>query len=250
TECISNKSCGNVYRSNTFREVQGTLTLRHGNRCTVDGNFFLGNHRSTTGGIRVIGEGHRVVNNYLEGLEGDGFRSPIVLVKGIPNSPENGYFQVKDAIVAFNTVVDCKHGILVGYNDVKEATLAPSDCQFIGNVLMARSAKSKAVILDDGCGAMAWRDNVFGGDGDMPALSGILWRDPRLLQGPDGLWRPSKDSPALDAVEGAALVARFDMDGDERGTPADAGADEVSIGSAKSRPLKRQDVGPEWAVRE
>ena len=33
TECISNKSCGNIYRDNTFLEVSGTLTLRHGNGC-------------------------------------------------------------------------------------------------------------------------------------------------------------------------------------------------------------------------
>ncbi len=65
TECISNKSCDNIYRSNTFREVQGTLTLRHGNRCLVENNIFFGNKRNQTGGIRIIGEDHRILNNYL-----------------------------------------------------------------------------------------------------------------------------------------------------------------------------------------
>ena len=37
-EIISSKSCENVYRHNTFRDCEGTLTLRHGNRCVVDGN--------------------------------------------------------------------------------------------------------------------------------------------------------------------------------------------------------------------
>jgi len=40
-EIISNKSCENIYRYNTFYECKGALTLRHGNRCTVYGNFFL-----------------------------------------------------------------------------------------------------------------------------------------------------------------------------------------------------------------
>jgi poly(beta-D-mannuronate) lyase len=70
TEIISSKSCGNTYRYNTFRKCQGTLTLRHGNRCLVEGNFFFGEGVSSTGGIRVIGEDHRMQNNYLTGLKG------------------------------------------------------------------------------------------------------------------------------------------------------------------------------------
>ena len=53
---ISNKSGSNVFRANTFRESAGTITLRHGNDNLVEGNFFLGNNKSQTGGIRVIGE--------------------------------------------------------------------------------------------------------------------------------------------------------------------------------------------------
>lgn len=40
TEIISNKSCENTYRYNTFRKSIGTLTLRHGNRCYVYPNYF------------------------------------------------------------------------------------------------------------------------------------------------------------------------------------------------------------------
>ena len=62
-----------------------TLTLRHGNRCTVEGNIFLGHHKPETGGIRVIGEDHKVLHNYLEGLEGDRAGSAISMTNGIPN---------------------------------------------------------------------------------------------------------------------------------------------------------------------
>ncbi|HEY0552207.1 MAG TPA: polysaccharide lyase 6 family protein, partial [Verrucomicrobiae bacterium] len=42
-EFISNKSLENVYRRNTFYECEGALTLRHGNGCVVEGNYFFGN---------------------------------------------------------------------------------------------------------------------------------------------------------------------------------------------------------------
>jgi len=74
-EIISSKSGENIYRHNTFRSSQGMLTLRHGNANVVDGNFFLGEHTASTGGVRVIGEDPRVFNNYFEGLQGTGARS-------------------------------------------------------------------------------------------------------------------------------------------------------------------------------
>lgn len=48
-EIISNKSCENVYRHNTFRGCGGALTLRHGHRCVVEGNWFFGRNRRGPG---------------------------------------------------------------------------------------------------------------------------------------------------------------------------------------------------------
>lgn len=141
TECISNKSCENSYRENTFLEVQGTLTLRHGNRCLVEKNIFIGNRKSRTGGIRIIGEDHHVVGNYLQDLEGDGFRSAITVMNGFPNSKLNGYFPVQRAIVENNMIVNCKHSLLLGYNDEAKATVVPSDCTFRRNSIIARAGQ-------------------------------------------------------------------------------------------------------------
>src|SRR5438876_7357684 len=49
-EIISNKSCENTYRYNTFLDCAGMFTLRHGNRCLVEGNLFLGHHKRGSGG--------------------------------------------------------------------------------------------------------------------------------------------------------------------------------------------------------
>ncbi len=56
-EVISNKSNYNDYKNNIFFESEGSLVLRHGNYCTIDGNIFIGNDNSTfIGGIRVTRE--------------------------------------------------------------------------------------------------------------------------------------------------------------------------------------------------
>ncbi len=132
-ECISNKSCGNIYRRNTFLEVEGTLTLRHGNGCRVEQNAFLGKKGLECGGIRLIGEDHVIIGNYLEALDGKEERSAICLMAGIPDSPPNGYFQVKNARLEKNIVMDCKEPLLFGFVGSKAATLAPLDTIAIGN---------------------------------------------------------------------------------------------------------------------
>jgi poly(beta-D-mannuronate) lyase len=132
-ECISNKSCGNVYRRNTFLAVSGTLTLRHGNTCRVEQNAFLGAHEKGCGGIRIIGEDHTVSGNYLEALDGNKERSAICLMAGIPDSPANGYFQVKNARLEKNIVMDCKSPLMFGYTGSDDATLPPLDTIAVGN---------------------------------------------------------------------------------------------------------------------
>ena len=61
-ELISNKSCGNIYRYNTFLDSRGgELSLRHGNDCKVYHNYFR-----NTAGIRIFGDRHEVYENFLE----------------------------------------------------------------------------------------------------------------------------------------------------------------------------------------
>ncbi|MGC3966541.1 MAG: polysaccharide lyase 6 family protein [Pirellulales bacterium] len=139
-EIISNKSCDNEIVNNTFTGCSGAVTLRHGNRCRVHYNTFFGDGRSGTGGVRVIGEGHVVENNWFYGLLGDDARAAISMMNGIPNSPANAYFQVKNAVVRKNTFVDCKQNILVGLSDddQKNQNLPPTDCRFEGNVVLGK----------------------------------------------------------------------------------------------------------------
>ena len=106
-EIISNKSCDNILVNNTFFECEGSVVLRHGNNAFVSGNWFIGNGKEFTGGVRVINEGHKIYNNFFYKLRGDGFRSPLTIMNAIPDSPPSGYAPVKNVIITHNTFYDC-----------------------------------------------------------------------------------------------------------------------------------------------
>jgi poly(beta-D-mannuronate) lyase len=114
TEIISNKSCDNIFVNNTFFESEGSLVLRHGNNATVSGNWFIGNGKINTGGVRVINEGHKIFNNFFYKLAGDEFRSGLAIMNTIPDSPANGYAPVKNVIFANNTYYDCAFPLAFG----------------------------------------------------------------------------------------------------------------------------------------
>lgn len=228
-EIISNKSCDNVYRHNLFVECEGALTLRHGDRATVDGNVFLGGRKKNTGGVRVIGAGHRVINNYFEGLAGTGPRAALCLMNGIPDSPAAGYFPVSRSLVAFNTFVDCRTTFLVGFagGAPDKVSLPPRDSLIANNIVINATAPVAAIETEPV--AIAWRGNVaFGGAGGVPAGPGFRSIDPRLLRGEGGLLRPAADSPALGAAIGVAGFPEVstDIDGQSRGTQKDVGCDQ------------------------
>lgn len=173
TECISNKSSGNVYRDNTFLEVSGSLTLRHGNRCLVERNVFIGNKAAGTGGVRIVGEDHVVRGNYFENLTGDDARAAICLMMGIPNSPANRYRQIKNVTIEGNSIVSCKHSILIGLSDDKKATLAPETTVFRGNQV----SSPKGPVVEARCNltGITWETNRFAsGTLGIPERAGIV----------------------------------------------------------------------------
>jgi len=124
-EIISNKSCGNIYSNNVFYECRGMLTLRHGNDCTVEGNYFFGNGVASSGGVRIIGEDHKVYNNYFDNLRGTNFRAALSILRGRENSALNDYFQVKNAFVAFNTFVNCTQAFSINHSSSDVYTMPP-----------------------------------------------------------------------------------------------------------------------------
>lgn len=176
-EIISVKSNENHIAGNTFVECEGAVTLRHSHRSVVENNLFLGNHKKTTGGVRIIGEDHKVLNNWMEGCEGDGSRSALTFMNAIPNSPANGYYQVKRALVEGNTLKDCKVSMTIGEQHDKTCTLPPLDCVIRNNVIV--SPKRQLVNLVTEAPGWKWEQNVMVGKTlGIDNLPGVITRGP------------------------------------------------------------------------
>ena len=158
-EIISNKSCGNLYRNNVFYNNNGTLTLRHGNACIVSGNYFIGKNQSGTGGVRIIGESHKVYNNYFQDLLGSGYRTAVCVIKGKTNSALNEYFQVKNALIAFNTLYNCANGFNVGYEGGND--LVPVSTTIAHNVIFAKNNNQVGVRISDSKSEITWTNNLM-----------------------------------------------------------------------------------------
>jgi poly(beta-D-mannuronate) lyase len=239
-EIISNKSCENIYRANTFLECAGMFTLRHGNRCRVEGNFFLGRNKRGSGGIRVIGEDHVIVNNYIDGVTQGGFW----VTAGIPNSPLVGYFQAKNCLIAFNTVVDSRGPcveVAAGLGS-SGRTLPPIGITMANNLFAVKGGEPLRKGKEEK--GYRWLGNLS--SASVEAHDGIRAVDLQLARGSDGLWRPKAGSPARGAAEGAYGDVKTDIDGQDRVNPRDVGCDQISDAATTSQPLTPNDVGPAW----
>ena len=250
-EAISNKSGNNVFRYNTFRETSATLTLRHGNDNRVEGNFFLGEGANGSGAIRVIGERQSIVNNYIANVD-DRAGGAISISAGVPNSALNQYFQVKDALIAHNTIVDVA-GPAITFDDglgSSGRTLLAENVTVANNLL--RSSGPAIFEGNEGSG-WTWDGNIaFGGSfGPASGNPGVAAINPQLQFSADGLWRPAPTSPAINSASGnyTSLITD-DMDGQPRIGIYDVGADEASDASIVRRPLSANDVGPDWLFNE
>ncbi len=147
TEIISIKSGANTIRGNLFKECQGSVVLRHGNKNLVMDNLFLGNGKVGTGGVRIINEGNWVLNNFFYRCRGEGFRAPLCIMNGVPNSPAFRYLPVKDALVANNSFVDCAPMGFCEGSDT-ERSQAPVNVLMVNNLIHNQTDKSIYLIFD------------------------------------------------------------------------------------------------------
>ena len=143
-EVVSSKSCANLYKGNYFEECRGTLTLRHGNNCTIEGNYFYGNGVEESGGVRVIGEGHTVRGNHFEKLTGIGYKAALSLVRGQENAALSGYAQVKNALIENNTFNECVLAVHANYGGSK-MTMPVISTTMRGNTIVAVDVEGYSV---------------------------------------------------------------------------------------------------------
>ena len=187
-EIISNKSCQNTFKYNTFFECTGTLTMRHGNETMVDGNVFIGNGKPSTGGVRVINESQTVINNYHIGLTGYRFRGAFVMMNGVPNSPPNRYVPVTNSKVNNNTFVNCDNIQLCAGSDA-ERSQAPRSSDISGNIFYHETKSNLFTVYDDISG-IKFENNFLGKNLTTDIKSGFKNVDIKLEKNKEGFLIP------------------------------------------------------------
>lgn len=234
-EVISSKSGQNKFYNNTFRNYAGAMTLRHGNECEVYGNYFIAENNIFSAGIRVIGENHKIYNNYIEGVNStkpDGSTSSatggINVSNGRPNSAVNGYYQVKNTQVVNNTFVNCDYGLRIGTKVKSDLSLAPENL-VVANNIMYNTSKNAYQIITSPTGSSIAEGNLT--DLPMSDLSD------------DGLfYRLTEGSTPIDAGKGSYAFLSQDVLGGERDGMLDAGAEEFGS-NGMNFPFDDMDIG-------
>ena len=188
-EIISNKSCQNTFKYNTFFECTGTLTMRHGNETMVDGNVFIGNGKPSTGGVRIINETQTVINNYHIGLTGYRFRGAFVMMNGVPNSPPNRYVPVINSKANNNTFIDCDH-ILFGAGNDSERSQAPRTSQFANNIIY-NTKKKDIFSIDADISGITFKNNLLDKNGETSIKEGFKNADITLVKNEQGFLIPT-----------------------------------------------------------
>lgn len=268
-EIISVKSCDNTVRFNTFRGCYGTVSLRHGNRNRVEGNYFLGDGKPNgsfvnssgststlyTGGIRIYGTDHVIVNNYMEGLQGTRWDAPITLTQGDAidgsSSSLSKHFRAERVTIAYNTLVNNAYGIEIGFDNNGKYTKPLEDIVIANNLIVGQ--ENSLITYKDGNHPgteVTWTNNVMfpagtatlTSDGSSFSLSEIEVVNPQLLW-QDSLWRASGQTPTF-ASGISGFTVTHDIDYQIRSLISQVGADHLSGDSVLNPPLRPEDVGP------
>jgi poly(beta-D-mannuronate) lyase len=265
-EIVSVKSNDNIIRHNTFNRNHGTLCLRQGSRNRVEGNYFFGggkpnalfgNQTIYTGGVRVYGTDHLILNNYFEGLQGTVWEAPITLTQGevITGSSTNFslHFRPERITIAYNTLVNNAYGIELGYTKADGSYNKKLMDVKISNNLVVGSQNNLVKIYADQQGGVAWMNNIMYPTGTAQLITGgaAFTADQVSVQNPNlslegTIWKATITSPVIaDAVP--SLNVNQDIDGQARPANSNAGADNFSTDLVTYFPVTINDVGPNSA---
>ncbi len=257
-EVISSKSNFNEFKNNVFFKSEGSLVTRHGNYCTIDGNYFIGDENNEQiGGIRLIGTGHWVTNNYFYNLKGQVFRSPLAVMNGIPKSPLNRYIQVTDVVVAYNSWVNCTSPLQFGVGsniDQKDVLPAseirsetPTRTLIANNLIYNSKADEKPIVRHDSIDGIDFKSNVINNQGlNFRGVKGLKTMDFTMTELEDHLLVPSEGVNSVDVYNGFEFnQITTDLVGNPRNENNAVGAILPETDKAPNF-FDRSKYGPKW----
>jgi poly(beta-D-mannuronate) lyase len=246
-EIVSIKSCKDTVRYNTFIECQGTVCLRQGNESVVDGNFFFGNGKAGTGGVRLYSRNHIIVNNHFQDLTGDVWDAAITMTNGDTESgSESAHWQIQNAKILNNTFVNTKAPFEIGYPKADNSwKKVPINCRIAGNVIYG--SVNPAVVYKSTPTGFTWEKNIYYDPdslkpGQSLSSAQLQIADPGL-ENSAGFYKPTVSGLASGYM--STIEWPTDIQGRIRTSPTDAGAALYrGTGDLKNRPLSATDVGP------
>lgn len=257
-EVISSKTNFNEFRNNVFYKSEGSLVTRHGNYCIVDGNYFIGDEASENiGGVRLIGTGHWLTNNYFYNLKGKIFRSPLAVMNGIPKSPLNRYLQVTDVVIAHNSWVNCTSPLQfgVGSNVAEKDVLPASEIRsarpirttVANNLIYNQTGDESPVVAHDQLDGINFKSNIINNQGvDFEPVQGLETKTFDLAEVSENVWVPASAFSDVDVFHG------FEFEQITKDLFGAARAGNGSIGAVTGNPsigpeiLDRAKYGPDW----
>jgi poly(beta-D-mannuronate) lyase len=168
-ELISVKASQLTIRYNTIRNCPAQFTLRHGNRSSIYGNYFI-----NTPGLRIFGDDHVIFSNYFENCD------PAIMVgNGDGEVADGAQLTAHDrpdrVVIACNTLVNNVSNIV---QTGRVNGLGATSVKIANNIIQGGGAAAR--IAGPFTGGV-WSGNIlFGtsGAGDMPA-GGYENVDPR-----------------------------------------------------------------------
>ena len=239
-ELISIKASRVIVRYNTIRNCPAQFTLRHGNFNQVYGNYF-----TNTPGLRIFGDDHIIHSNHFENCSlginiGNGG------AEVADGAPLTSHDRPDRVLIAFNTLINNKDNII---QTARRDGLGSTFITVANNIIQGGGP---AVSIVGPYKNPSWENNIIfktNGAGQIPA-GNYKNVDPQLEKDTGGVYHLQKGSPAIDAATGNYFSITVDMDGQQRTSPLDVGADEVSKNKIRARILKPVDVGHTAAIKQ
>ena len=230
-EGVMSVKCKNVtFRYNTVKNCNETV-VRNGGQSELYGNYYFGGS-----GIRFSDADNKIYNNVFV-KTGNGIK----IFRRRDSNPkwDDGYSHdpTNNSFVGFNTMIGCEKGIYHdGTGDSKNIKLVNNIFYDCGVAIDKNRENWQNPTIE---GNITWNTSK----GDIPS-GGFKNQNPQFNFDANGVPSLKSNSPVIGKATGNYRFVEKDIDGQNRSSNKDIGADQFSSTKRINKVLSTKDVGP------